>query len=288
MKLIRFGEAGKEKPGVLLRDGTRVDVSDVVSDYDERFFDEGGLDALRQWLDRNESTATRASSSMRLGPPICRPSKIICIGVNYRDHATESGAEVPREPVVFMKATSSLVGPNDPVVIPKNAKKLDWEVELAVVIGKKAAYITKEQALEFVAGYALHNDYSERSFQLERGGQWVKGKSSDTFAPIGPFLATRDEVPDTGCLGMWLKVNNEFRQNSNTTKMIFDVPTIVSYVSEFMTLLPGDVISTGTPAGVGLGTHPPQYLKPGDVVDLGIEGLGESQQRVVAWKDGRI
>ncbi len=184
-----------------------------------------------------------------------------------------------------MKATSSLVGPNDPVVIPKNAKKLDWEVELAVVMGKRAAYITKEQALEFVAGYALHNDYSERSFQFERGGQWVKGKSADTFAPIGPFLATRDEVPNPGCLGMWLKVNNEFRQNSNTTEMIFDVPTVVSYVSEFMTLLPGDVISTGTPAGVGLGAHPPQYLKPGDVVDLGIEGLGESQQRVVAWKE---
>src|SRR5260370_348064 len=193
---------------------------------------------------------------MRLGPPICRPSKIICIGVNYRDHATESSAEVPREPVVFMKATSSLVGPNDPVVIPKNAKKLDWEVELAVVIGKKAAYITKEQALEFVAGYALHNDYSERSFQLERAGQWVKGK-------------------------------NEFGKKSNNKKVILGVPSVVSYVSEFMTLLPGDVISTGTPAGVGLGAYPPQYLKPGDVVDLGIEGLGESQQRVVAWKDGR-
>ncbi len=285
MKLIRVGEPGKEKPGVLLRDGTRVDVSHVVSDYDERFFGDGGLDALRQWLDGKESTAPRASSSMRLGPPVCRPSKIICIGVNYRDHAAESGAEVPREPVVFMKATSSLVGPNDPVVIPKNAKKLDWEVELAVVIGKRAAYITTEQALEFVAGYALHNDYSERSFQFERGGQWVKGKSADTFAPIGPFLATRDEVPNPGCLGMWLKVNNEFRQNSNTTKMIFDVPTVVSYVSEFMTLLPGDVISTGTPAGVGLGTHPPQYLKPGDVVDLSIEGLGASQQKVVAWKE---
>jgi 2,4-didehydro-3-deoxy-L-rhamnonate hydrolase len=238
MKLIRFGEAGKGRPGVLLRDGTRVDVSDIVSDYDVRFFDEGGLDASRHWLDRNESTAPRASSSMRLGPPICRPSKIICIGVNCHDHATESGAEAPQEPVVFMKATSSLVGPNDPVVIPKNAKKLDWEVELAVVIGKKAAYITKEQALEFVAGYALHNDYSERSFQFERGGQWVKGKSADTFAPIGPFLATRDDVPDPGCLGMWLKVNNEFRQNSNTAKMIFDVPTVVSYMSEFMTLAP--------------------------------------------------
>jgi 2,4-didehydro-3-deoxy-L-rhamnonate hydrolase len=288
MKLIRLGEAGNEKPGVLLNDGTRVNVSQFVSDYDERFFADDGLDALRQWLDRNESTAPRFSSSMRLGPPICRPSKIICIGLNYRDHAAESGAEVPREPVVFMKATSSLAGPNDPVVIPKNAEKLDWEVELAVVIAKTAAYITKEQAFKFVAGYALHNDYSERGFQLERGGQWVKGKSADTFAPIGPFLATRDEVPDPSRLGMWLKVNNEFRQNSNTAKMIFDVPTVVSYVSEFMTLLPGDVISTGTPAGVGLGMRPPQYLEPGDVVDLGIERLGESQQRVVAWKSLHI
>jgi 2-keto-4-pentenoate hydratase/2-oxohepta-3-ene-1,7-dioic acid hydratase in catechol pathway len=261
-----------------------VDVSQFVPDYDERFFAEEGLDALRRWLDRNKSTTPCVSPSMRLGPPICRPSKIICIGLNYRDHAAESGAEVPREPVVFMKATSSLVGPNDPVVIPRNAEKLDWEVELAVVIGKKAAYVAKERALEFVAGYALHNDYSERSFQLERGGQWVKGKSADTFAPIGPFLATRDEVPDPGSLGMWLKVNNEFRQNSNTAKMIFDLPTIVSYVSEFMTLLPGDVISTGTPVGVGLGMQPPQYLKPGDVVDLGIERLGQSQQKVVAWK----
>jgi len=288
MKLIRCGEPGKEKPGVLRNDGTRVDVSQFVPDYDERFFAEDGLHALRQWLDRNESTAPRVSSSMRLGPPICRPSKIICIGLNYRDHAAESGAEVPREPVLFMKATTSLVGPNDPVMIPKSAEKLDWEVELAVVVGKKAAYITKEQALKFVAGYALHNDYSERSFQLERGGQWVKGKSADTFAPIGPFLATRDEVPEPGRLGMWLKVNNDFRQNSNTANMIFDVPTIVGYVSEFMTLLPGDVISTGTPAGVGLGMHPPQYLKPGDVVDLGMERLGESQQRVVAWKSLHI
>jgi 2-keto-4-pentenoate hydratase/2-oxohepta-3-ene-1,7-dioic acid hydratase in catechol pathway len=288
MKLIRAGEAGKEKPGVLLRNGTRVDVSQLVSDYDERFFAEDGLDTLRQWLDRNESTAPRVSSSMRLGPPISRPSKIICIGLNYRDHAAESGAEIPREPVVFMKATTSLVGPNDPVVIPRNAEKLDWEVELAVVIGKKAAYIAKEQALEFVAGYALHNDYSERSFQLEHGGQWVKGKSADTFAPMGPFLATRDEIPGPNRLGMWLKVNKEFRQNSNTAKMIFDVPTVVSYLSEFMTLLPGDVISTGTPAGVGLGMHPPQYLKAGDVVDLGIDGLGESQQRVVAWKSLHI
>ncbi len=288
MKLIRWGEQGKEKAGVLLTDGTRLDVSGIVSDYDERFFAEDGLSKLKQWLNQNESTAPRASSSIRLGPPICRPSKIICIGLNYRDHADESGAEVPREPVIFMKATSSLTGPNDPVVIPKNAEKLDWEVELAVIMGKTATYITKEQALSFVAGYALHNDYSERSFQLERGGQWVKGKSADTFAPLGPFLATRDEVPDAGHLAMWLKVNNEFRQNSNTARMIFDVPTVVSYLSEFMTLLPGDVISTGTPAGVGLGMRPPQYLKPGDIVDLGIEGLGESQQKVVSWEAPQV
>jgi 2,4-didehydro-3-deoxy-L-rhamnonate hydrolase len=284
MRLIRWGEAAQEKPGLLLDDGTRLDVSHVVADYDEKFFGDSGVDNLRRWLDRNESAAPRISSSIRLGPPISRPSKIICIGVNYREHVAESGSQVPREPVVFMKATSSLIGPNDPVVIPKNAKKLDWEVELAVVIGKKASYITKEESLEFVAGYALHNDYSERSFQLERGGQWVKGKSADTFAPVGPFLATREEIPNPNNLAMWLKVNNEFRQNSNTREMIFDVATLISYVSEFMTLLPGDVISTGTPAGVGLGMNPPQYLNPGDVVNLGIERLGESQQRIGAWK----
>ena len=284
MKLIRCGEAGQEKPGLLLNDGTRLDVSNIVRDYDEKFFGDGGVDTLRQWLDRNESATPRVSSSIRLGPPISRPSKIICIGVNYREHVAESGAQMPREPVVFMKATSSLIGPNDHVVIPKNAQKLDWEVELAVVIGKKASYLTKEESFEFVAGYTLHNDYSERSFQLERGGQWVKGKSADTFAPVGPFLATRDEIPNPNNLAIWLKVNDELRQNSNTNEMIFDVAALISYVSEFMTLLPGDVISTGTPAGVGLGMDPPQYLKPGDVVSLGIEGLGESRQRISAWK----
>jgi len=284
MKLIRCGEAGQEKPGLLLNDGTRLDVSNIVRDYDEKFFGDGGVDTLRQWLDRNESATPRVSSSIRLGPPISRPSKIICIGVNYREHVAESGAQMPREPVVFMKATSSLIGPNDHVVIPKNAQKLDWEVELAVVIGKKASYITKEESFESVAGYTLHNDYSERCFQLERGGQWVKGKSADTFAPVGPFLATRDEIPNPNNLAIWLKVNDELRQNSNTNEMIFDVAALISYVSEFMTLLPGDVISTGTPAGVGLGMDPPQYLKPGDVVSLGIEGLGESQQRISAWK----
>jgi 2-keto-4-pentenoate hydratase/2-oxohepta-3-ene-1,7-dioic acid hydratase in catechol pathway len=190
---------------------------------------------------------------------------------------------LPKEPVIFFKSTTSLVGPNDSLVIPKNGTKVDWEVELAVVIGKKALYIPKEEALSFVAGFVLHNDYSERSFQLERGGQWVKGKSADTFAPLGPFLATRDEIPDSGRLRMWLKVNGEFRQNGSTENMIFDVATLVSYVSQFMTLLPGDVISTGTPAGVGLGMNPPKYLKAGDVVELGIDGLGESRQHVVSF-----
>jgi 2,4-diketo-3-deoxy-L-fuconate hydrolase len=284
VKLIRWGAAGKEWPGVILQDGSRVDSSGIVSDYGENFWSDGGIEKLQKWLSSDVATAPRIPTATRLGPPISRPSKIICIGLNYRDHAAESSLEVPREPVIFMKATTSLVGPNDPVVIPRGAEKLDWEVELAVVIGKTASYVTKDRALEYVAGYALHNDYSERSFQLERGGQWVKGKSADTFAPLGPFLATRDEVPDAGHLALWLKVNDEYRQNGNTANMIFDVPTIVSYVSEFMTLLPGDMISTGTPAGVGLGMKPPQYLKAGDVVDLGIAGLGESRQKVMAWE----
>jgi 2,4-diketo-3-deoxy-L-fuconate hydrolase len=284
VKLIRWGAAGKERPGVILQDGNHVDSSGIVPDYDENFWSDGSVKKLQKWLSSDLATAPRVPTGTRFGPPIGRPSKIICIGLNYRDHAAESAIEVPREPVIFMKATTSLVGPNDPVVIPRGAEKLDWEVELAVIIGKTASYIPKDRALEYVAGYALHNDYSERSFQLERGGQWVKGKSADTFAPLGPFLATRDEVPDAGHLALWLKVNDEYRQNGNTANMIFDVPTIVSYVSEFMTLLPGDVISTGTPAGVGLGMKPPQYLKAGDVVDLGIAGLGESRQKVVAWE----
>jgi 2-keto-4-pentenoate hydratase/2-oxohepta-3-ene-1,7-dioic acid hydratase in catechol pathway len=208
----------------------------------------------------------------------------VCIGLNFRDHAAESKMELPKEPVIFFKSTTSLVGPNDPLVIPKNGTKVDWEVELAVVIGKKTLYVSKEDALSFIAGFVLHNDYSERSFQLERGGQWVKGKSADTFAPLGPFLATTDEIPNSGKLRMWLKVNGEFRQNGSTENMIFDVAFLVTYVSQFMTLLPGDVISTGTPAGVGLGMNPPKYLKAGDVVELGVDGLGESRQQVVAFQ----
>jgi 2,4-diketo-3-deoxy-L-fuconate hydrolase len=283
MILIRFGAAGKEKPGVLLSDGARLDVSASGSDYDEAFFGGSGLERLREWFERYGASAPRVDSAERLGPPICRPSKIVCIGLNFRDHAAETGGKIPAEPILFFKSTSSLIGPNDNVVIPRNAEKVDWEVELAVIVGKKASYVPREHALEHVAGYALHNDYSERSFQLERGGQWVKGKSCDTFAPLGPFLATSDEIPDPGKLAMWLKVNQEFRQQGTTANMIFDVPTLVSYISEFMTLLPGDVISTGTPAGVGLGMKPPTYLKAGDVVELGIDSLGESRQKIVAW-----
>ncbi len=281
MKLIRFGEPNKEKAGVLLEDGTRIDASGFGSDYDEGFFENQGLGKLRAWLDRNASSAPRVSSSLRLGPPVCRPSKIVCVGLNFRDHAAESGMELPAEPVLFFKSTSALVGPNDPLVIPRNATKVDWEVELAVVIEQKASYVSTEEALQFVAGYALHNDYSERSFQFERGGQWVKGKSSDTFAPLGPFLVTRDELKDTGNLGMWLKVNGEIRQKGTTANMIFNVAALVSYTSQFMTLLPGDIISTGTPAGVGFGMKPQMYLKKGDVVELGIDTLGESRQKVV-------
>jgi 2-keto-4-pentenoate hydratase/2-oxohepta-3-ene-1,7-dioic acid hydratase in catechol pathway len=284
MKLIRMGEVGREKPGVLRDDGTRLDVSGFGSDYDEAFFADDGIGKLRSWLEKNGGATPRVSSGVRLGPPICRPSKIVCIGLNFRDHAEESGMEIPKEPVIFFKATSALVGPNDFLVIPKNATKVDWEVELAIVMEKRASYVIRKNAMDYVAGFVLHNDYSERSFQLERGGQWVKGKSADSFAPLGPFLATKDEIRDFNQLSMWLKVNGEFRQRGSTSKMIFDVPALVAYVSEFMTLLPGDVISTGTPPGVGLGMKPPQYLKPGDVVELGIDGLGESRQQVGEYR----
>jgi 2,4-didehydro-3-deoxy-L-rhamnonate hydrolase len=281
MKLIRFGEPGREKPGLQLEDGTRVDASAIGSDYDEAFFGGNGLARLREWSAANAARAPRVAPGTRLGPPVARPSKIVCIGLNYRDHAAETGGQIPKEPVIFFKATSSLVGPDDDMVTPRGAEKVDWEVELAIVIGARASYVTKEDAARHIAGYALHNDYSERSFQLEHGGQWSKGKSADTFAPLGPFLATADEIKDPQALPMWLTVNGESRQKSSTANMIFDVYTLVSYLSQFMSLLPGDVISTGTPAGVGLGIKPePVYLKVGDVVELGIEGLGRSRQRV--------
>lgn len=285
MKLIRCGAPGAEVPGVLLADGARVSAAAVTGDYDEAFFAGGGVVELRRWASLDAHSAPRLSADARLGAPIARPSKIVCIGLNFRDHAAESGIELPREPVLFFKSTTSLAGPNDDVVIPRNGTKLDWEVELAVVIGAHARYVPADRGLEAVAGYALHNDYSERSFQLERGGQWVKGKSADTFAPLGPFLATRDEIADPQGLGMWLTVNGVSRQRGTTANMIFGVAALVSYVSDFMTLLPGDVISTGTPAGVGLGMKPePVYLRPGDVVELGIDGLGASRQRVVPFR----
>jgi 2-keto-4-pentenoate hydratase/2-oxohepta-3-ene-1,7-dioic acid hydratase in catechol pathway len=283
MKLIRFGDPGAERPGLQLEDGRRIDATAFGHDYDEGFFGHGGLLELSRWAAAAADTAPRVEASMRLGPPVCRPSKIICIGLNFRDHAAETGASIPAEPVIFFKATTAIVGPDDDLVIPRDARKVDWEVELAVVIGATARYVKVERALVHVAGYMLHNDYSERHFQLERGGQWVKGKSCDTFAPLGPFLRTRDEVENPKDLAMWLKVNGQMRQDGSTRNMIFDVPTIVSYLSQFMTLLPGDVISTGTPAGVGLGMKPePVFLVAGDVVELGIEGLGQSRQRVVA------
>lgn len=280
MKLCRFGLENQEKPGLVLDDGKIVDASAFGEDYTENFFANDGLAKLKAWADKNASTAPVVPEGTRLGPAICRPSKIICIGLNYQDHADESGMEAPAEPVVFFKATSSLVGPNDPCVLPRNSEKTDWEVELAVVIGKKAKYVSEADALNYVAGYALHNDYSERAFQLERCGQWVKGKSCDSFAPFGPFLATQDEIKDVDNLNLWLKVNGETKQDGSTKNLIFNIPTIVSYLSQFMSLLPGDIISTGTPAGVGLGFKPPQYLKAGDVVELGIEGLGTSKQVV--------
>ncbi len=282
MKLIRFGEPGKEKPGVITETGDWLDVGKFEEDYDENFFGNKGPERLADWLKTNKSTCPKVSKAARLGSCIARPSKIVCIGLNYAKHAAESGLEPPSEPVVFFKATSALCGPNDEVVIPRNSQKTDWEVELAVVIGKKASYVSKEDAMKHVAGYAVHNDYSERAFQLEQGGQWVKGKSADTFAPIGPFMATRDEIPEPNKLRLWLKVNDEMLQDSNTEDMIFDVPTLLSYLSQYMTLLPGDVISTGTPSGVGLGFNPPRYLKAGDVVELGIEGLGSARQRAVS------
>jgi 2,4-didehydro-3-deoxy-L-rhamnonate hydrolase len=282
MKLIRFGEPKSERPGLLLDSGERVDAAGFGQDYGEAFFGGDGLARLRQWSREHAERAPRVADSVRWAAPIQRPSKIVCIGLNYRGHARETGAAIPGEPILFCKATSAFVGPNDDLVLPRGSEKTDWEVELAVVIGQQARYVSEADALQHVAGYALHNDYSERAFQLERGGQWVKGKSSDTFAPFGPFLATRDEISDVQNLALWLEVNGSRVQHGNTNDMIFGVAFLVSYVSQFMTLLPGDVISTGTPAGVGLGMKPPRFLRPGDVCELGIDGLGSSRQRTLA------
>lgn len=282
MKLIRYGQSGQEKTGVIIED-VRYDTSSFGEDYNESFFETDGLERLRKFVAENKKNLSVISDDERWGSPVARPSKIICIGLNYALHAKETNAPTPQEPIIFFKASTALCGPYDDVIIPKHSEKTDWEVELAVVIGKKCNYIEVEEALDFVAGYALHNDYSERAFQLERGGQWVKGKSCDTFAPVGPFLATKDEIADPNNLDLWLKVNGKTMQHSSTSDFIFNIQQVVSYLSQFMTLLPGDIISTGTPAGVALGMKEPQYLKPGDVVELGIEGLGTARQTAKAY-----
>lgn len=275
MKLVRLGNLNAEKPAVLVN-GNYLDVSAYFQDFNEDFFASDGLNRLQEILKSTELPIIQ--SPERLGSCVARPSKIICVGLNYADHAKETGAAIPEEPILFFKSTSALSGPNDDVVIPKNSTKTDWEVEFAIVIGKKASYVEEHEAYDYIAGYCLHNDYSEREFQLERGGNWSKGKGCDTFAPLGPFLATKDEIENVHNLNMWLDVNGQRLQTSNTNQLIFNVPQVVSYISQFMTLLPGDVISTGTPHGVGLGLKPPVFLKAGDVVTLGMDGLGEQRQ----------
>jgi len=282
MKLIRYGTLGEEKTGVVI-EGKKYDTSAFGEDYNEKFFETDGINRLAAFVEENKVYLLQVSDTERLGAPLCRPSKIVCIGLNYAKHAQETNAPIPKEPIIFFKSTTSIVGPNDHIMLPKDSLKTDWEVELAFVIGKKASYVAKEEALDYVAGYVLHNDVSERAFQLERGGQWAKGKGCDTFAPLGPWLVTKDEIADPNNLRLWLKLNGKMMQDGNTDDFIFDIAQVVSYLSEFMTLLPGDVISTGTPHGVGLGFNPPIYLKVGDIIELGIDGLGESKQTIVAY-----
>lgn len=282
MKLIRYGNIGEEKTGIAIGD-TLYDTSAFGEDYNEHFFATGGLQRLQEFVDANQVNLPAVPAGERIGAPLARPSKIVCIGLNYADHARETGATPPPEPVIFLKSTTSYVGPFDDIMIPKGSVKTDWEVELAVIIGTKASYVEEGEAMDYIAGYVLHNDVSEREYQLERSGTWDKGKGCDTFAPTGPYLVTKDEIDDVNNLRLWLSVNGQTMQDGNTSNFIFSVPFVVSYVSKFMTLLPGDIISTGTPAGVGLGFKPAIYLKPGDVVELGIDGLGSSKQNVVAY-----
>lgn len=282
MKLIRFGEEGREEPGILMPDGRRIDASGEFNDYDEGFFAMGGLESLAEWVADGCPGGYEADPLARLGPPIERPSKLVCIGKNYMDHAKELDEGIPTEPAIFMKATSAWSGPTDDVLIPRGSTKLDYEVELAVIIGRTASYVDEREAMDYVAGYSTFCDFSERAFQKEMGGQWTKGKSADSFAPMGPWMLTADEIPDTQKLRLWCRVNGELRQNSWTGDMLFSVRQLISYVSRFMTLLPGDVVATGTPAGCAMGMSPPRYLQAGDFVECGVEGLGEMAQRVVA------
>ena len=279
MKLLRYGEPGAEKPGLLHADGTIRDLAGVVDDLAGEVLHPGGLARIAA---ADADALPEVGGAPRLGPCIAGTGKYICIGLNYSDHAAETGATVPSEPIIFMKATSAICGPDDPIVIPRGSAKTDWEVELAVVIGKPAKYVSEEDALEHVAGYCVANDVSERTFQSERQGQWTKGKSCDNFGQLGPWLVTPDEVADPQALPMWLTVNGEKMQDGSTSTMVYGVRHLVSYLSQFMTLHPGDVISTGTPPGVGLGMKPPRFLRPGDVVELGIEGLGRQRQEVRA------
>jgi 2,4-diketo-3-deoxy-L-fuconate hydrolase len=281
MRLLRYGPAGQEKPGILDNSGALRDLSGVVSDIAGDVLLPESLATLRAI---DPATLPRVSGAPRIGPCVGRVGKFICIGLNYSDHAAESGMAVPKEPIVFMKATSAISGPNDDIVIPKGSQKTDWEVELGIVIGREAKYVAEADALDHVAGYCTVHDVSERAFQLEMGGQWVKGKSADTFGPIGPWLVTADAVPHWNQLGLWLEVDGKRYQNGTTSTMIFGVPYLVSYLSQFMSLQPGDIITTGTPPGVGMGQKPPVFLQPGSVVRLGVEGLGEQQQRTVAWQ----
>ena len=278
MKLLRFGPIGAEKPGLLGPDGIIRDLSSVTGDISGDTLSDKGLAALSAV---DPTTLPAVDANTRLGPCVSGTGKFICIGLNYADHAAESGMDVPPEPVIFMKATSAICGPNDPIIVPRGSKKTDWEVELAVVIGKRAKYVTEANALDHVAGYSLANDVTERSFQAERAGQWTKGKSCDNFGQIGPWLVTRDEVADPQNLPMWLSVNGETMQNGSTKTMVYGVAHVISYLSQFMSLLPGDVISTGTPPGVGMGQKPPCFLKSGDIVELGVEGLGVQRQDVI-------
>jgi 2-keto-4-pentenoate hydratase/2-oxohepta-3-ene-1,7-dioic acid hydratase in catechol pathway len=280
MKLLRYGPPGHEKPGLLDRDGKIRDLADVIGDVDGESLAPASLDRLRR---TDPANLPLVAGTPRLGPCVGRVPKFIAIGLNYRQHAAETGAAIPKEPIIFMKATSSICGPDDDVVIPKGSQKTDWEVELGIVIGSLARYVAQADARRHIAGYCIVNDVSEREFQIERGGQWTKGKSADTFGPIGPWVVTADQVPDPGKLALWTEVNGKRVQSSNTGDLIFGIDEIVSYVSHFLTLMPGDVIATGTPSGVGLGMKPPQFLKPGDRMRLSVEGLGEQNQRVVAY-----
>ena len=282
MKLIRFGELNKEKTGIVINDKL-YSTEAFGEDYNEQFFETDGLMRLKKFLNENRNSLPEIPNDSRLGSPVARPSKIVCIGLNYADHAKETIATPPPEPVIFLKSTTALAGPNDNIVIPKNSVKTDWEVELALVIEKTASYVEEADAMTYIAGYVLHNDISEREFQIERSGTWDKGKGCDTFAPMGPYLVTKDEIREVNNLRLWLTVNGQKMQDSTTAHLIFKIPFLVSYTSRFMTLLPGDIISTGTPAGVGLGMKPQVYLKPGDVVELGIDNLGTAKQNVVAY-----